>query len=1675
MRPEEIQGYAVEGELGEGAMSVVYRVTRAGETFALKWMTERPAGEALDTLLQFRREAAALARLDHEALVRVVEVGEEDGRPFIVMDLLDGLSVDRRVEEGPMPEVEVVAMGRAVASALVEVHRFGMVHRDIKPANVVRTRSGGVKLIDFGLVSGGADSGAVVGTLHYAAPEQVGVIKRAVGPGADLYALGASLFECIAGRPPLIADVSSELLQKLAAEIPPNLRELQPETTAAFAAMVAKLLSKDPDDRYRSARGLLADLDALGQLNEEAEHGTLTLGRGDGEGLSEQEIALVGRDTELARLKKLVAAAAAGHPAFVQIEGEEGSGKTRLMQELASVAGQSGAVVLLGRCQSGETVPFGPLREAVDEHVAAVLRLPDVEKTAAIAHIRHAAGAYAALVKRLSSGLARLIGDVPELRALDPDAEQQRYYDALAGFFRAMGAADHPAVLGIDDVQWLDEGSLRVLGRVASGIRAPGTGGHLLVVSTARNLAAYRPAVGHYADAVGKKALDKLELRPLSKQAVTELVAARLGGKPLADELIEKLSTLTHGNPFAIGQYLRALLDGGLVRPVAGRWVAAEGALDGAALSKNVMELMVGRLMALGGGTTHIAGVAGVIGLRFDAGLLARVPGLTTADIQRAISELSHADLVEHVAGEVYLFVHDRVRAAAVEALSEEQERDAHEAIAEALDADALARGDTANLYAIARHYAHGHVSKNPRRACERNLAAGLQAIDEHANEEAFTLLDRARELAVPAGIYDTVAMQLLEGLGRACAMTGRLESAFAHLKEALARAQTPADRFRLQYLLTLSYASQGRNDDALASLYQAFDVVGRPFPKSLVMQIITMVWASVLGNVFSLTGIGYGSAKGAERDRRTTLSQLHYTGSMIALFQGKPVLMGQFIVRDFLNVHFLGNTGDAAIATTVYGAALGLAGLSRLLEFYCARGIKMAEELGDNAALSVCRAYHAVGTKWAGDLVKGNQMLVEALPLLDRHVPGSWYQAMMITEQAYSFLHGGLTTSAVEHIRASVTQLDRTNNLMFRYNTMSVLYCELMVSGALGEAQPLWERLEGEFKPLSNTVYVGLARCIASLEVLVDREDTGPEVDEQIAGFQQLLSEDYYSNIARVLAGHARMHQFQAAKGEERVAARKRFEHEAFGLWLRAMVPVFRCHALLFYAVLAREDGNVRKAKRLLNDADRMAVRCGSKRGAFGILLERARLAAQTGDAVSGYYAGQALEIAQAEKWRQRVRRVRSEFGLKEERAAGAGHRATQVASTVAGPLNQSQRYADALLQVSLASGSTLDPDAQAKNALGELIKVLGAERAMFFLLTESGDLVLKASVGAGTEKISQTIVRKVIEGRAPIVLTGSEDGEALGSKSIVAYGLRSIIAAPLMVRDRLIGVVYLDSRLAKGMFTEDDVSLLLGVSNHIAIAVETARTARLEAEKIALSRDMEILGAVQTLLLPKTATFEAPGVRGAGFYQATAQSGGDWWWQHTREDGTTIVVLGDVSGHGAGPAMVTSAVAGAFHAVCDMLPSASPPDILKHLHARVKAFKGYHMTMSMGVFDPKAKTLSWWNAAGPEIYVIQGGKSTVLNAAGTTLGTASPFTTGSASVTTSPGDRFMFCTDGVLELKRDGRVLGNRQTSKMFASYAKKSISDACNTFGADLNAMLVGQEQEDDITFIMLEVTE
>ena len=560
------------------------------------------------------------------------------------------------------------------------------------------------------------------------------------------------------------------------------------------------------------------------------------------------------------------------------------------------------------------------------------------------------------------------------------------------------------------------------------------------------------------------------------------------------------------------------------------------------------------------------------------------------------------------------------------------------------------------------------------------------------------------------------------------------------------------------------------------------------------------------------------------------------------------------------------------------------------------------------------------------------------------------------------------------------------------------------------------------------------------------------------------------------MLAGYARLHQFEKAAPEDKRRARKLLVRAIWALRLRAMVPVFQCHPLIWRAALARTDKRFERARRLLARAERLARECDSHRGRFQVALERARLARDQRDPVASYYAEAAIEVAESQRWRRRARRVRSEFSLAPARPETLTNLTRVAATATPRSVEQSHRYAQALLQVSLASASTLDVASLAKNALLEVSRVLGAERALFFIVGADGELSLIATHGPDTAAISQSVVRRVVDTRSPLVLTGTEEGEALGSESMVTHGLRSILAAPVLLRDQLLGVVYLDSRLAKGIFTPEDVVLLHGVSNHIAIALETARAARHEAERLAMQRDLELVGAVQNLIMPKSAQIALPGLRGAGFYQPASQCGGDWWWYDALPDGTLLLLLGDVSGHGAASAMITAAVAGAFQTLRRQLGVSSPTALMAELDRLLRAFGDYTMTMAVVHVDPYKGELTLHNAGSPGLLAWQGGRCHSVVSPGRVLGDDGPLQLGVSVLQFRPGDRILLSTDGLLELKdAHGRQLGPRRVARLFEGLAQVPIDEVPGRLQDEVRSTLLGRAQQDDITCVVIESTD
>jgi formylglycine-generating enzyme required for sulfatase activity len=261
-----VPGYEILGELGRGGMGVVYkaRQTRLGRLVALK-MILAGAHASRDDLARFQTEGEAVARLQHPNIVQVHEVGEHDGRPFFSLEFCPGGSLDKKLAGTPLPPKDAAGLVEKLALAMQAAHARNVLHRDLKPANVLLGAGGEPKITDFGLAKkldeqGRTATGAVMGTPSYMAPEQARGESKAVGPAADVYALGAILYECLTGRPPFRAATPLDTVWQVLSEDPVAVTRLNVHAPRDLETVCHKCLHKDPAKRYATAAALAEEL-----------------------------------------------------------------------------------------------------------------------------------------------------------------------------------------------------------------------------------------------------------------------------------------------------------------------------------------------------------------------------------------------------------------------------------------------------------------------------------------------------------------------------------------------------------------------------------------------------------------------------------------------------------------------------------------------------------------------------------------------------------------------------------------------------------------------------------------------------------------------------------------------------------------------------------------------------------------------------------------------------------------------------------------------------------------------------------------------------------------------------------------------------------------------------------------------------------------------------------------------------------------------------------------------------------------------------------------------------------------------------------------------------------------------------------------------------------------------
>lgn len=973
--------YDLIRELGRGGMGIVHeaRHTKTGNRVALKTLPAGLDGQSIDAnrLHRFRKEFRSLSEVNHPNLVGMQTLEVDGDRWFFTMDLIEGEDFIGYVRPGgQLEEARLRACLPQLARGIMALHDRGIVHRDLKPSNVLVANDGRLVILDFGLVAQlqqTADvtqtrSAMFVGTAPYAAPEQLGGHKTEAN---DWYAFGTMLYEALNGQVPFRGSNPYNVLTRKQQEDPPKLfdRDDLPSDLAEFAD---GLIARDPafrlsmdaiSERLQLDETTRAFGSTQGSKGTQGSSGSLGDEEIELDALADEEIVLVGRETQLAQLENARQEASKNRqPLLVWISGKSGEGKSSLCETfLRPLRSDAEMLVLAGRCYDRESVPFKAV-DSIVESLVRYLRSSDAKwlESEQPEDVEFLAQVFP-LLRRVDWITQRKIHD---LERTEPQKIRGRAFYGLRQLLTSISRRT-PIAIHVDDLQWGDADSARAWHELLNHTEAP----PLLVLASYRSDEADDSAFLQTWNQLTTSAFHRLEARtvtvqPLSQEQCLELATLRTG---LPRETIEgqigQLFQDTDGNPYFLDQLLEGF------DPATGEFRHVP--LD---------EMVAGRLARLPSEASRLLEVIAISGQPIRI-----TEAATVADAGRSamatITHMRSERLVRLLDGGVEPMVetwHDKVRESVLEQLSPEQQKLLHLQLAEAIERKQEKNADdwlaslrklptpgeyefplSERLLDLCQHF----FAVADRRAFIYQWLAGEQAMRAYAVEEAHDLFQQAGS-SLAADESPTLRYRFWMGMGKVCLWHKSPEQATEAYQQAVEQAP---DRFEAAeaYVGLESVSMQlGRFDDAIRWTDLALAELGIRRPRTVVGKLISITEKNL--RLFFIP-TPWQIAK--TRQQRRTARQVQE--ALLKVFRGigdKEFLgTAESVARQSVNALRTGEQPKIAVGLAALAQIWSALGIGWLGQWYLRRARKIDATIRDPELAALFSEYSAEADYWSG------------------------------------------------------------------------------------------------------------------------------------------------------------------------------------------------------------------------------------------------------------------------------------------------------------------------------------------------------------------------------------------------------------------------------------------------------------------------------------------------------------------------------------------------------------------------------------------------------------------------------------------------------------------------------------------------------------------------------------
>jgi PAS domain S-box-containing protein len=869
-----IAGVAAQTLLYESANSLVYRAIREADNQPIILKLLKESYPTPQELVRYRTEYRITQELKEPGVVRVYDLQKYQNSLVMFVEDFGGESLKILMQQRKFILEEFLQIAIATTEILGQIHRANIIHKDINPSNLVfNPATGQLKIIDFGISTQLTretptlkNPNILEGTLAYISPEQTGRMNRSLDYRADFYSLGVTFYELLTGKLPFETQDALELLHCHIARqsVPPH--EIEPEVPVIVSQLVSKLMAKNAENRYQTAGGIKHDLEmCLVQLQATGNIEQFALGTRD---ITDRFLIpekLYGRETEVSSLLAAFERVSTGSAEMMLVAGFSGIGKTAVVNEVHKpIARQRGYFIKGKYDQFQRNIPFSAFVQAFRELMGQLLSESDAQLQTWKTRLLAAVGDSGQVLIEVIPELERIIGAQPPALELSGSAAQNRFNLLMEKFVQVFTQASHPLVMFLDDLQWADSASLKLLQLLMQDR------GHLLVLGAYRDneVSAAHPFMLTVDEIIKSGAVvNTITLQPLSLADINQLVADTLiCDLSVAGPLTELVYQKTKGNPFFSTQFLKALYEDGQIifdPPVSplskggskGGWQCdiAQARLTHAS---DVVEFMAAQLQKLPAPTQEVLKLAACIGAQFDLDTLAIVneelPEQTASALWRALQEelilpitegykcflpTDDRSHTESITNPTYRFLHDRVQQAAYSLIPNDQKQATHLKIGQLLVQNYSALEREEKLFDIVGHLNQGielinQLSEREALA-QLNLEAGAKARNSTAYAAANIYLQTGIDL-LTANCWQSqyeLTLNLYVAAAETAYLNADLEGMEEMAAQVLQNAQTILDKVKIYVLQIVAQAAQSKILEAIAVGRNALEKLGVEHP----------------------------------------------------------------------------------------------------------------------------------------------------------------------------------------------------------------------------------------------------------------------------------------------------------------------------------------------------------------------------------------------------------------------------------------------------------------------------------------------------------------------------------------------------------------------------------------------------------------------------------------------------------------------------------------------------------------------------------------------------------------------------------------------------------------------------------------------------------------------------